>query len=128
MRDVLGYAVAALIGLVTLALQPWSPQWWAGIIVATAIAAVATAHLFVQWWNKNKDRRTAVPAPIILMVVSALTFCGAVAWYFWPAKDSAEAIAKLAELGWTVKPGPGEILFEAEFHPFPHRQGNGCQR
>jgi len=48
MRDVLGYAVAALIGLWTATLQAWSPQWWTGVIIASAIVLITSLHLL---WN-----------------------------------------------------------------------------
>ena len=58
MRDLLSYAVAALIGLLTLTLQPWSPQWWAGVIIASAIALITSFH--IVWNNLPAPARAAI--------------------------------------------------------------------
>jgi hypothetical protein len=58
MRDVLGYSVAALIGLWTATLQAWSTQWWAGVIIASAIALITSLHLL--WNNLPAPTRGAI--------------------------------------------------------------------
>lgn len=58
MRDLLGYAVAALIGLWTATLQPWSPQWWAGVIIASAVVLITSLH--VLWNNLPASVRGAI--------------------------------------------------------------------
>jgi hypothetical protein len=62
MRDILGYAVAALIGLWTATLQPWSPQWWTGVIIAGTVALITSLHLL--WSNLPTAARDAI-RPII---------------------------------------------------------------
>ena len=44
MRDIFGIAVAVLVGLITLAFQPWTAQWWTVVIISGAIALVTAAH------------------------------------------------------------------------------------
>jgi hypothetical protein len=46
--DILSLSVAALIGLFTLVLQPWSTEWWASVGVAALIAVAAAIHIV---WN-----------------------------------------------------------------------------
>ncbi|MFZ3352347.1 MAG: hypothetical protein WA268_15935 [Xanthobacteraceae bacterium] len=43
--DVLSLAMAALVGLFTLTLQPWSAQWWCCVAVAAFFAVGAIAHM-----------------------------------------------------------------------------------
>jgi hypothetical protein len=52
MRDLLGIAVAVLVGLLTLAFQAWSPQWWAGVIVSGGTATITASHLV---WSNLPD-------------------------------------------------------------------------
>jgi hypothetical protein len=79
MRDVLGYAVAALIGLWTATLQAWSPQWWAGVVIASAVALLTSLHLL--WTNlpeaARMDRRGS--NFLIGVIVCATIFDS---WYF----------------------------------------------
>src|SRR5579864_21615 len=58
MRDILGYAVAALIGLWTATLQPWSSGWWAGVIIASAITLITSLHLL--WHNLSQVARDRI--------------------------------------------------------------------
>jgi hypothetical protein len=46
MRDVLGIAVAIVIALLSQIVQPWTPLWWTGMVIAGVIAAYAGGHLF----------------------------------------------------------------------------------
>lgn len=43
--DILGFAVAALIGLLTLTVEPWSKPWWAAVIIASIIVLLALGHM-----------------------------------------------------------------------------------
>lgn len=58
--DVLSLAVAALVGLVTLTLQPWTAQWWASVVVVGTLAAGALTHII---WNNLSPRNRAYLAP-----------------------------------------------------------------
>jgi hypothetical protein len=49
MRDILGIAVAVLVGLLTLAFQPWTPPWWGGVIISGSVAAGTAVH--IVWRN-----------------------------------------------------------------------------
>jgi hypothetical protein len=53
MRDIFGIASAVLIGLITLAFQPSTAQWWAGLLISGAIALVTAAHIV---WSGLPDR------------------------------------------------------------------------
>jgi hypothetical protein len=46
--DILSLSVAALVGLFTLTLQPWSTGWWASVAVAAVFAISAAMHIL---WN-----------------------------------------------------------------------------
>lgn len=46
--DIFGLAGATLIALITLIIEPWSPQWWAGVIAASVIALAALGHIIFR--------------------------------------------------------------------------------
>ena len=49
--DVFSLSVAALIGLYTLTLQPWSLAWWACVAIAATIALVTGARVIWERWH-----------------------------------------------------------------------------
>jgi hypothetical protein len=54
------------------------------------------------------------------MIISGAVFIGSAAFYFWPATpDEGAAIARLSELGWTVKRSPEGIQFEIADRSLP---------
>jgi hypothetical protein len=53
--DIFSLAVAAVIALATMGMQPWTPQWWLAITVASAIAVGAGLHIL--WKNLSKAEK-----------------------------------------------------------------------
>jgi Leucine-rich repeat (LRR) protein len=59
---------------------------------------------------------------LIGMIIFGLGFIGSAAVYFWPrstALEDGSALARLAELGWTIKPGENSIRFEIASRALP---------
>lgn len=50
--DIVLLSAAALIGLLTLALTPWTTPWWIAVIIASAILIAASAHI-AGWKHVN---------------------------------------------------------------------------
>jgi Leucine-rich repeat (LRR) protein len=117
---VVGIGIALVMGL--------PPQWWpdmppalvrAGVFVGVALIILGATLVLNSTWSAARQGRRRM-LPLIGMAVFGLGFFGCAVWYFWPAKEMpTQAIAKLAELGWTVKPGNAEILFEVNARPLP---------
>jgi hypothetical protein len=51
MRDLLGYAMAIMIALLSQIVQPGSALWWAGMAVSGLIVIGVTAHLLWRQWS-----------------------------------------------------------------------------
>jgi internalin A len=119
-RDVLLLAIGAIFGLgstmASLAAPshfPSAPAWvwhwlfWGGV----ALMAVTACDLVIlSVWR---------PRLLTAVFANAGLLCFAGAWiaqssppFVAQAAESGPMIARLAELGWTVKPNPNEILFE----------------
>ena len=121
--DIFSLAVAALIGLVTSILQPWSPQWWAGVATASIIAALAMAHLIRGWWRSNRKEPanlTMTPGDIAFngaMMAAVITVLAA----FWRKRNIAIVAAVLAwaAIGFDFWYGPprGFIWAITQGHP-----------
>lgn len=104
------------------------PPWWpgmpailvhAGVVVGVALIILGAVLVLNSTWSAAQQGRRRMLA-LIGMAIFGLGFLSCAAWYFWPAKKSnAEAIARLTELGWTVKPGNDQILFEVNTRPLP---------
>jgi hypothetical protein len=81
--DVFSLAVAALIGLYTITLQPWSPQWWGGVAVAGTIALATGGHIF---WNRFRGLLASLSLSRSFVVIGALVAAGAMLgfdyWYY----------------------------------------------
>jgi|ERR1700722_7643773 hypothetical protein len=87
-RDWFGLALAALIGLLTLAIEPWSGLWWASIILAAVVAVGSLIGIGLRHYGIAADRNIFVP----LCAVLALLFAASVAMRgFWPLwKDDSK--------------------------------------
>jgi hypothetical protein len=117
---VMGIGITLVMGL--------PPPWWpdmppalvrAGVFVGVALIILGAGLVLNSTWSAARQGRRRM-LPLIGMAVFGLGFLGCAAWYFWPAKEMpAQTIAKLAELGWTVKPSDAEILFEVNARPLP---------
>jgi hypothetical protein len=69
----------------------------------------------------SNDRRRRMIA-LICMIISGPIFVGSAAVYFWPRStslDEGSALARLAALGWTIKPGENSIRFEIASRALP---------
>jgi hypothetical protein len=73
MRDILSYAMAAMIALLAQIATPWSDLWWGGMIVAGVVALFATVHL-LGLPPVNGLRRLLPMWPQFLMVIGFITF------------------------------------------------------
>jgi hypothetical protein len=104
---------------------PMSGKW-----VFSAVCLILALGLFsraahIAWQDEEaapRSQRKRKMIGLIGMIVFGVGFIGSAAFYFWPSEHndtSARAIAKLAELGWTVKPDDAEILFEVNARPLP---------
>ena len=87
--DVFGLAVAALIGLFTLTLQPWSAEWWASVAVAAMFALGAVAHMVwrrfgpAEWTPEGKVGGGKLRAAIGMLILAVLLSASFVASH-WP--------------------------------------------
>jgi hypothetical protein len=81
-------AIGALIGLVALAIEPWSGLWYFAIILAVVIVAGSLLGLWLRHSKRAADRNAFIP----LCAVVALLFVMSVAiWGFWPSwKDDGK--------------------------------------
>ncbi len=120
-------ATAIAVALIPVAsfIESISARGKIGVILVTAAIAIlclgkALILAFKDEEHVSKIEQRRKMMPLIGMVVFGVGFIGCAAWYFWPVKeDAAQAVAKLTELGWTVKPGDDEILFEVNARPLP---------
>ena len=122
MRDVLGISAAIVIALLSQIVEPWSRPWWAGMILAGIIAVWAGGDLI---YRAAHSRGTGVKmstwGPWILIVGGPLL---GLAWLYLihsqgGTQESPSTVARLAELGWTVKPGQNDVLFEVVDRSLP---------
>ena len=80
-------------------------------------------HLLKGWSGRPKA------SPESLIIFGIFSFVCGLIWYFWQDTTVSEVpttqtiptdpIARLAELGWTVKPGTSDIEFEVAAQPLP---------
>jgi hypothetical protein len=97
--DILLLALATLIGLLTLALQPWTLQWWAAIIVAVIIALAALVHMIMSAKGVSVKMSTWAPWFLILG--------GPLAGFLWlyiatPATPSPQIAISIGSLRYVV--------------------------
>jgi hypothetical protein len=99
---------------------------WAMVAMAGVGGIALAFHHFseklARLWAPGARLRVIA---LIGMVVFGLAFGGSAVVYFWPrsvAPDQGQALARLAELGWTVKPGPNGTDFEIADRPLPPMQ------
>lgn len=103
--EILSLAVAALIGLYTLTLQPWSAQWWVSVAIASVIGTGAIIHLI---WNKVPETARVAIRPLIwkptgylrswvgILLILAIFGAGYTGshWHYSPPKPPIEAPAE----------------------------------
>jgi hypothetical protein len=76
-----GLAFAALIGLLTLAVEPWSGFWWSAIIFAVLASAGSLIGIALRRYKIAADRNIFIP----LCALVAMLFVASVAiWGFRP--------------------------------------------
>lgn len=108
--------VAAVFGFLPYAIKGM-PTFvaWIGIAGAMIIGGLTFAPI---------NPRLVMPAGF--MIASFIGFVAASSWMYQRYAESPrtlpDAIARLAELGWTVKPGQDEILFEIAGSSLPPMQ------
>jgi hypothetical protein len=108
-----GLGVAVIFGLLPYAVKDM-PHWvtWSGIAAGLTLVA----------WGLLPSHERLPVGPVALFVVGVATTVAAAGWY-WDISQSGDAgtqaVARLSELGWTVKPGPDGIQFEIVSKPLP---------
>jgi len=97
-----------------------SPFFWGGLIstvglIGTAISIARGEATEPRYGHKR--RMIALAG----MIIFGLGFVGSAALYFWPMRptDDAPYLARLAALGWTIKPSQRGIQFEVSSRPLP---------
>ena len=111
----------ALIGIGVTLVLALPPPWWpkmspqlihVGVLSGVVLVLVGVCILVV---GVVPGFPTGKIGPIFLAALGALFLIASAIWYFLPAdvtQTSGSTVARLAELGWTVKPGRDDILFE----------------
>jgi hypothetical protein len=88
--NILALALAALIGLLTLVVPPWSGLWWLGVISALLAAGWALIDIPLRRFEIEVDRYTRLTA----LAVVAMVFVASVAmWGFWPSWNDDSKVA-----------------------------------
>jgi hypothetical protein len=71
-RDILGFAVSAVIGFLLLAVTPWSGPWWFGLILAISLAGVSLIDIALRHFKIAPDLNILlIASAIITMLVVA---------------------------------------------------------
>jgi len=116
MRDALGIAVAIVIALLTQIITPLSSQWWAGMMLAGAIAVWAAGHLLweiAKRWadnaggNEAAQRLVMAPADIgfnVALLASVASILSAIRRS--PRLAIAACLVCLIAVGFDVITGP----------------------
>jgi hypothetical protein len=90
------------------------------LLLAAILAIWAVWLALPKTWKEGRSKLNIV-GPWILIVSAPLL---GIAWIYLQSSAPNErvtqaAVAKLAELGWTVKPGPNSVQFEITSGPLP---------
>jgi len=97
-----------------------------GLLLALVLFSIAVSMAWQDEQATPQPKRKPKMIALAGMIIFGLGFLGCAAWFFWPAQtqrgNSAQAIARLTELGWTVKPSNTDLLFEVSSHALPRMQ------
>jgi hypothetical protein len=108
-----GLGVAVVFGLLPYAVKEM-PHWvtWSGIAIGVALVG----------WGLIPSHERFPLGPVVVFIAGLTFMVGAAGWY-WDISQSGdlgvEAVARLSEFGWTVKPGQDGIQFEIMNKPLP---------
>jgi internalin A len=121
----------ALIGIGVTLVLALPPPWWskmspqliqAGVLTGVVLVLAGVCILAI-------GIVPGLPAgkigPIFLAALGTLFLIASAVWFFLPTNDaqtSRSTVARLAELGWTVKPGQDDTLFEIAGGSLPQMQ------
>jgi hypothetical protein len=90
-RDIPGLAGSAVIGLLVLAVTPWSGPWWFGLILAVSIAGVWLIGIAVRHFKIAPD----LNIPLIASAILTMLFVVSLAiWGFWPVRTDESQFAR----------------------------------
>jgi hypothetical protein len=82
-RDILGFAIAALIALLVQAVAPWTGVWWLGMVSAALVAAGALIDMAFRHYRITVDRTIVITTAAVTMML----FVGSIAiWQLWPVR------------------------------------------
>jgi hypothetical protein len=76
--DIFSLAIAALITLLTLIVEPWSKPWWIGVIAASAITLSALGHIVYKALEAHSFRRGTMLAILGTVLIAVGTITGLV--------------------------------------------------
>lgn len=85
MCDLFGIAIAVLVTMLSLAFTPWTPVWWACVIIAALVAIATGIHITRQFLGRHKL--------IALLAVGCVGVFGICIGYWYFIKSSPSSIA-----------------------------------
>ena len=118
----------ALIGIGVTLVLALPPPWWpkmssqlihVGVLSGVVLVLVGVCILVI---GVVPGLPAGKIGPIFLTVLGVLFFVAGIIWYLIPMQDTQATVARLAGLGWTVKPGQDDILFEIAGGSLPPMQ------
>jgi hypothetical protein len=83
MRDIFGIAVAVLIALASLIVEPWSRGWWTGMVAAGSIAAISAIDIILGAFDLRKKVHpifTRLETWLVLPLALSIIFLIAMIW------------------------------------------------
>jgi hypothetical protein len=135
-REVSGVAISTegklglALGLLTLGVgggvwvAPEHTEIGWGMVAVAVLGAIALAvyqfrEMLSRSWTPSANTRMIA---LFGMILFGLGFIAAASVYFWPIRPTPNdpaSLARLAQLGWTVKPSADGIQFEIANGPLP---------
>ncbi|QAY96266.1 hypothetical protein CWB41_11435 [Methylovirgula ligni] len=101
-------AVSAVVGLVTLALEPWTPQWWLGIIIFSGLALYTAVD--GGFWQRTRQQH---PKLSFFGVIAIIGACAAALYVAGYKREAAAARISVSGLCQTEPPEPWSLVPDA---------------
>jgi hypothetical protein len=94
--------------------------FWGGFILTICLVAAAIVIALRGEASGARPGHRRRMIALTLVIIGLLFIGGGVGVYFWPTRPTdAPYLARLAELGWTIKPSPEGIRFEVANQSLP---------